>query len=435
MSAPAPRRRSLWILSLLLFIGGVLVITLLRPSVLPEFERRVAALKAAGQPIVPSDLPSATPLSAEQASQQTALSEAIADLGRAIPIAAAPTPGAPIFRETAGRRQQIALLLQSEPAARSLRLSRTPTGGYGDQLDSMSQTALLQRIEEFFLAASLDSIQRSQADEAVGSFTNAIRLRTLPAAGPGTILWPLDANSYMRPLSRLLEPGALQPTHLLQLQQALQSFEAAPLVRDQLLSDRVQYIHDTRALPACTLSTFSTRPGWRQMLASVPGWLSLRIRLHLGLLDQAGRMALDEFDAQLAELERIGTPGLLRDADRRHARIRSSSKRVLDLYFGPQPLLRDAVLRPRTHLRLGILALASARYRLDHAGSYPGNPAALVPRYLDTLPIDPFSGGAPVFERLNPGLAIGFDRNRLTGGDSIPPTEPGGTSAQWSLRH
>jgi hypothetical protein len=301
-------------------------------------------------------------------------------------------------------------------------------------VESMNRTAVLQRVEDFLLAASLDSIQRNQADEALGSFTNAIRLRIMPTASLGGTFWTLDAAPYNRALIASLESGTLQASHLRELQEAFQVFEATPLLKNQLLADRVQDIHDTRALADVRLAAFSTAPGLRGMLAGAPEWLSLRLQLQLGIFDQAGCLALDEFAAQLAEVERIGTPGLLRQADVRHAEILSSSKRVLELYFGPQSPLKNGVLLPCTHLRLGILAIAAARHRFDRAGSFPTSPSDLVPRYLTELPVDPFSGGAPVFEPRNPGLAIGFDRSRLSGADSLPQTEPGGSAARLILR-
>jgi hypothetical protein len=42
--------------------------------------------------------------------------------------------------------------------------------------------------------------------------------------------------------------------------------------------------------------------------------------------------------------------------------------------------------------RVATVAVAAERFRLDHAGAWPESIAELVPRYLKTAPIDPFSG-------------------------------------------
>lgn len=433
-TAPAPVRRRIWILAFVLLAGVLLAALATRRGELADFERRVADIKAAGQPTAPSDLPLAEPLAAEHVSELLAMNQAITQLDQQLGPSTPLTPGAPVFRETAELRQQILSLLRSDPVVRSLRIPTNGTGGYGAVVESVRRTAVLQRVEEFLLAASLDGILRRQANEALGSFTNAIRLRTGSATYPGAVVWGLDAGRYNRALTTMLGSGVLQSSHLAELQEAMEAFEAAPLMKDQLLADRVRYISDTRAYAACRLSSFSTTPGLRGMLAGAPGWISLRLRLQLGYLDRAGCLVLDEFAAQLAELDRIGDPTVIREADLRKAeRMRSSPERILNQYFGPQPILKDAVLRPRTHLRLGLLALASARYRLDHAGRFPSQPSDLVPGYLNVIPTDPFSGGAPVFEPLNPGLAIGFDRSRLTGADSLPPNEPGGPGGRLIL--
>ncbi len=51
----------------------------------------------------------------------------------------------------------------------------------------------------------------------------------------------------------------------------------------------------------------------------------------------------------------------------------------------------EADVRNRTHLNTAIVAVAAARYRQDH-GEYPASLNALVPAYLDAVPLDPVDG-------------------------------------------
>ena len=55
------------------------------------------------------------------------------------------------------------------------------------------------------------------------------------------------------------------------------------------------------------------------------------------------------------------------------------------------------------------IAVALRRYRVDR-NSYPDNLAVLVPGYLSELPIDPFTGQAPVYERRGAGFTLQAQR-------------------------
>jgi hypothetical protein len=56
--------------------------------------------------------------------------------------------------------------------------------------------------------------------------------------------------------------------------------------------------------------------------------------------------------------------------------------------------------------RAGLAAVATESYRLDHGGALPVTLEALVPRYLPTVPEDPFKSGPLRFRKLSPGYAI-----------------------------
>ena len=49
--------------------------------------------------------------------------------------------------------------------------------------------------------------------------------------------------------------------------------------------------------------------------------------------------------------------------------------------------------------------MALRRFRLDR-GAYPDDLSALVPGYLASVPIDPFTGRAPVYARKGAGFEL-----------------------------
>jgi len=63
------------------------------------------------------------------------------------------------------------------------------------------------------------------------------------------------------------------------------------------------------------------------------------------------------------------------------------------------------VVRIRARLRVAIVALAVARYEADK-GVYPDRTDALVPDYLENLPIDPCGGGPMRYRQLDGGYVV-----------------------------
>ena len=56
------------------------------------------------------------------------------------------------------------------------------------------------------------------------------------------------------------------------------------------------------------------------------------------------------------------------------------------------------------------IAVALRRYKLDHA-SYPENLLALMPAYLDKLPINPYTGKVPIYARAGDGFTLKAPRD------------------------
>jgi hypothetical protein len=62
-----------------------------------------------------------------------------------------------------------------------------------------------------------------------------------------------------------------------------------------------------------------------------------------------------------------------------------------------------------SELNAAELAVALRRFRLDR-GSYPDELSALVPDYLASVPIDPFTGRPPVYTRKGAGFELHAER-------------------------
>jgi hypothetical protein len=60
------------------------------------------------------------------------------------------------------------------------------------------------------------------------------------------------------------------------------------------------------------------------------------------------------------------------------------------------------------------IGVALRRYRLDR-GSYPEDLSALSPAYLATVPINPFTGKAPVYTRQGPGFTLHSESGTIPG--------------------
>ncbi len=437
---PSPGRRVRWVLLTGLLIGAAFVALLFFGDPLPHFEARVAALQRTGQPVVPSDLPGSSPIPPEVQTQVTALNQALARLdSRLNPTTSVPdwdqVPAAndALFHETVDLRREIRNHLRSEPVLKAL-LQPAPDHPVTDEFGrQVAQMSVRHRIERWLLATSRQRALSKDPAEAVELFADAVKLRTTPIQRDGSFLWIMDGADYTRTLIQLLESGSLDDPQLSRIRQSLETLESAPLLRDGQLLERAQFIQVIRKIAHEGNVPVAPILGFRNQ--SIAAVLSLRMRMFVGLgfLDEAACIGLDEFNAQLASLDRIGNASNPPDGRLREERIHSASRWVRELYLGPTRTEYNGAIAPKTHARMGLLAIAAHRYRLDHGGRFPSTPADLIPKYLEVLPVDPASGGPPIFQSLNPGIGIGFDRSSLTGTKAVMPTDPGGPGTLLQL--
>jgi hypothetical protein len=434
--SPRPRRRLRWILLAALLVAVILGVLIRGRGDLPGFEARVAALRAAGQPVSHTNLPGSTPPAPALANGIFLLDQALERLNNRLTTPGNGPywnkPGSPhhaFFQETEPLRRELHPLLAADPVLRSLHEARSHPGSPISFGEALSISSRVFNVEQWLLASCTHNLKQGQIDNAVDCFTDATRLRTLPRPVRGTFLWSFDAGHYSRVAIQLLESGKLTPEQCLQLQQAFTQLDQTPFLRDHLLVDRVRFISEAPILATIGAFQFSNVRGLRDRMLGALGWLRHRITVHLGFYDRAASLALDNYAAQLEALDRIGDPNVLQQLQLCEARIKSEPRWVREVYFGHPIAVHNGAIVIKAIARLGLLAVAVQRYRLDHNGAFPSAPSDLIPRYLPSLPTDPFTGGPPIFQRLDPGLAIGFDRSAHTGMNSPAPTEPGGPKA------
>jgi hypothetical protein len=68
------------------------------------------------------------------------------------------------------------------------------------------------------------------------------------------------------------------------------------------------------------------------------------------------------------------------------------------------------------------IVVALRRYKLEH-GSHPADLSALVPTYLDRLPINPYTGAVPVYARDGDGFILRAPRDKSDGPKRRPSTD------------
>jgi len=183
-------------------------------------------------------------------------------------------------------------------------------------------------------------------------------------------------------LRELLARADLDPSTLSRLQEELQPMADADPVRLGVLGEMKSFYHEMDRIEHG--QSFGPGDPWIQRSGLV-NWL-----LRPAIRDDT-RFYLEQMSRTLERM-RVAA----------HARDEWPTPRPRFYHFISRtalPNLENAVLRGelfRVRGQLARSAIALRRYRADHGG-YPGDLEALVPDYLDAVPIDPFSGAPPVY--------------------------------------
>jgi hypothetical protein len=129
---------------------------------------------------------------------------------------------------------------------------------------------------------------------------------------------------------------------------------------------------------------------------------------------------------QLEAFERLLAAAIAPWPDRIDAIVNTDPRGLPQPFFGPGIVTPDrleafvsSALRPLVVNRAIRIAVAVERYRRDHSEAVPANVQALVPAYLPSVPVDPFTGKAMRFVKEATGYvaySVGSNR-RDDGGD------------------
>jgi hypothetical protein len=216
---------------------------------------------------------------------------------------------------------------------------------------------------------------------------------------------------------RLLSQRTLTETQLAQLETLLQKSQAQEGLPLALLSERAAMLSVFDA-PATTLQQFDSQPSADEPLIAHAyragnGFLAIT-----GLADRDQRLILETMEQGIA-LAHEDSPGALEQFERVYTnatlKAQQFPQRILSAMMLPslaRVATRFAAFEARR--RAALVSVAVERYRRGHQGRLPENLAALVPEFLQQVPMDPFDGQPLRFRTLSKGYVIysvGRDRH------------------------
>lgn len=251
---------------------------------------------------------------------------------------------------------------------------------------SLWQLAHLNDVRADLLAA------RGEPDAAAKTLVASVRLlRTMPATA---YRWPATSH-VLGSLRILLRRGPVSEVALAELQRGLMALPDGDTLKTEMLERRAAFL-DTLERPASSpfdaVAQRLTRP-WRTRAA----------RAHLAAYEETLALAATPWPAKLSAVRAFEA----KHADlfaRFGPRGRSTTSwRDWLQPYGP-PLVTIPVIAGGLELaarRVAVAAIAIERYRRAHAEAPPPALEALVPAYVPSVPVDPFTGAALVY-RLTP---------------------------------
>ena len=278
--------------------------------------------------------------------------------------------------------------------------------GFGDVevpgRNPLSASAVLADIR-----ADLFSVKGKPNEAAASLVSSARALRT-------------HQDSYLRwiGVSRLLGSVRILLRHtspgepaLKQLQDAIASLPDTDTVAAEVQRSRASMLDDWRN-PRRTVSEAMLQRILRP-------WMARSQRAQLKATEQALAVAREPWPGKLAAAKALEQryAAAIREASRR----RDVFSRLVSPYGDGIAIV--SVLPSGYELasrRVMLTVLAIERYRRAHGESLPASLNALVPAYLPSIPIDPFSGSAPVYKQTNDAyLVYSLDANAADDGGAL----------------
>jgi len=287
--------------------------------------------------------------------------------------------------------------------------------GFGDVASDASASTMTTLNYLAALRADLLSV-RGKGDEAARALVPCVRLwRTVSPLRyqiSGRVL------GSVRILLRHADPGAAA---LAELSGSLAALPDSDEVARQTMLQRARFIDSFREPPRTLMDRIAGR--------ALRPYVTRKRRQALASYDQALAIARDEWPRKFVRAaavqsqygdtwRRAGPPTLLR-------------RLVPPEGLGIMSLGTTAAGLDLAARRVTVATLAIERYRRDHAGALPPSLQALVPLYVATVPVDPFSGGELVYAAADDGyfvysvdVNLRNDRGALYGFGSRKPLMP-----------
>jgi len=416
------RRIRAWhvVLALVVVLAGLTALHLLRSKRI--LERRLEALRAAGYPTSLAELaeyhklPAGVPNAADIYTQVFAAFMLPPEADPSFwGMAGLPQRGAPLSEPTArlvseslAENQQCFALLHQAGEIGQCRYD----WDFTKPLPEFTVIGDCSRLLQF---ATLLHAHKGQVEQALACIKDGLRLgeslRRQPLAISQMVRSYNDGKA-LRALERVLCRVVLTDRQLVELDGMVAAIADNLSLADTMITERGLMLGNCRTAFAAR----KTGPDLRAAMLWLPG---AKERTLADILDWMGTCIEA---AQLSETQRLA----------RFRQIRQEVESLSDLHTivkGFVPVMSPIVeldLVFRAHLRLVRTALALERYRLA-TGKLPPDLEALVTRYLEQTPIDPFDGQVIRYRRTTPGYilySIGKD-GQDNGGQEQNDNNPG----------
>jgi hypothetical protein len=387
------------VLALVVVVAGLTAFHLLRSK--RNVERRLQTLRAAGYPTSLAELAEYHKLPAEVPNAAAIYTQAFAAFmlpPEANPsfwgMAGLPERGEPLsdltarlISESLAENRQCLALVRQAGEVEQCRYDWDLTKPLPDFTVMGDCSRLLQ-------FAALLHAHQGQVEEALACIKDGLRLgesmRRQPLAISQMVRSHNDGKA-LRALERVLCRVVLTDRQLIDLDNVLATIQGHLNFADIMITERGDMLGNCRAAFAAR----KTDPALRAAMLWLPG---AKERTLADILDWMGTCIEA---AQLPDTQRLARFRQIR----KDVEGLSAWHAIVRMVVPVMSPIAERDLVFRAHLRLVRTALAVERYRLV-IGRLPADPEALVPRYLEQTPVDPFDGKAIRYRPTTPGYIL-----------------------------
>ena len=253
---------------------------------------------------------------------------------------------------------------------------------------------------------TLDAIKTAtggQRDAAIADCVTVLNIGSFLAEGPGLIhslVYVSCRDLSVDGAERILALGEATPDAITQLEANWRRHDSTASLLSGMRGERAYYMDIYDAMRKAARSVDSDQFDMPQELQDIG-----RKQLLTGLLDRDELQAID-WATQRVEWAKGNLWDSIKPAEALDKRIEDSPSKLALSRHIVQKVGRVFLLHARslTTLRSARVALAAERFRMDH-GQWPTKLESLVPKYIDAIPLDPFTGN-PLRHSIQDGLFV-----------------------------